>query len=357
MKFSIIKHNKNGNYDDLYDGYLKHHWINTIQQNHEYTSSHEDADFSILPIVWEPDYIYDISINDIKFNNIIVLDFMEYGCGFLQNEFYNSSYFLFGLKFDDISAYFARETQYSTLHLNMSNHLRSKIRVHFKRELSSKLTDLCTLQIPVLPVDYMNSFDEYDIASVDAFYDRGLDTLYIWGRSNQDRVKFHASILYQMDRYGHNMYSSEKQYNMELLQNNRTSAFLLLHAEWYERCDYKKYQFNSRSVIDLYGAGMKCFRNIESTINCTSFKQDPSILQHAYPWIDAENCIYLPNLNDGTNILDIDKSCDVLYEYTRGGSKHKLYDIYLKSCETNLKYKSNTYIYNYFLPNVEKYLK
>lgn len=356
MKYSIIKHNKNGKYSDVYDAYIKNVWIHTINKYCEYTTDHLDADFSILPIAWEPDYEYDELINNINFKNIIVLDFMEYGCGDIQHVNYNKTHLLYGIKFDEINNCLSRDPRFKELHINIMQYLQDKIRLYFKRELSSKI-DLSNLNTKVLPCDYTNIYDEYDPVSSNEFYNRGLDLLYIWGRSNQDRVKLHGSIFQQMDRFGHNMYTSEKQYDIELIDNKRTNAFLLLHREWYERCDFKKYQFNSKTVIDLYGAGMKCFRNIESSINCVPFKQDPSLQKHAYEWIDGYNCIFLPNLDNGSNQLDIAESCNIIEKYTRGDLHNKLYDIYLKSCEINHQYIADKYIKNYFLKHVNENIK
>jgi hypothetical protein len=152
------------------------------------------------------------------------------------------------------------------------------------------------------------------------------------------------------------MYTSEKQYEEELIKNKRDNAIALFHKEWYERIDYMKYQSNSRTVIDLYGAGMKCFRTIESTINSISFKQDNSFLKHSYPWIHDENCIMLPNKHDSNNLDEL-KSCDVIWDYIKGNKKEKLYNIYLKSCEINMKYRNVKYLKDYFIKNVESELK
>jgi len=351
MRYSIIKHNKNGNYDLSYDGYVNHHWFKPLSTLWEYTTDHESADVSILPIGWEPNYEFDNELLNINFNNIVILDFLEFGCGTwwdkrYQNEFYS----LFGIKVESYDNFFGREPAFEILHAALKNKLHDKIRIYFKRELSNQI-NTSNFSIPVLPVDFINTYDAYTPVSEEEFYGRGLDLLYIWGRSSQDRVKLYAQILYQMDRFGHNMYTSEKQYDEEFIKNNRDRGIALFHKEWYERCDFRKYQKNSRCVIDLYGAGLKCFRTIESTIDAISFKQDLSFLSHAYPWVDGENCIMLPNQPDKNN-LDVDAACDKIWEYIRGSKQSELYPIYLNSCETNMKYINTNYLQNYFIPNI-----
>jgi hypothetical protein len=355
MKYSVIKHNKNENYNICYDGYLEHHWFNPLNKFLEFTNNHEDADFSILPIVWEPNYEYDLNLNKIKFKNIIILDFIELGSGTWADKRYQEFYSFFGIKYQPYDGFFDRETNYLNLHNNLNLYLKDKIKIYFKRELSN-LLDLSTLDTKILPADFINTYDEYTPLTEEEFWNRGLDLLYIWGRSSQDRVKLYGNILIQMDRFGHNMFTSEKQYEEELMKNKRNHAIALFHREWYERVDYMKYQSNARTVIDLYGAGMKCFRTIESTINSVSFKQDNSFLKHAYPWMDGENCIMLPNKIDSNNLDEL-KSCDVIWNYIRGAGKNDLYKIYLKSCETNIKYRNVKYLNDYFLNNIIKELK
>lgn len=221
MKYSVLKHNKNGNYQDCYDGYLNAHWFSVLANMMEFTHNHEEADFTILPIVWEPNYEYDESINSINFKNLIILDFMEVGCGTWPDKRYQQNFYsFFGLKHEPYDGFFERDKQFLRLHENLNVVLKDKIRIYFKRELSN-LLDLSNLGVKVLPADFINTYKEYTPCTEDEFWKRGLDILYIWGRSSQDRVKLYGMLFAQMDRFGHNMYSSEKQYDEELIKNKR----------------------------------------------------------------------------------------------------------------------------------------
>jgi hypothetical protein len=113
-------------------------------------------------------------------------------------------------------------------------------------------------------------------------------------------------------------------------------------------------QKKSQAVIDLYGCGLKCFRNVESTRNCLSIKQDPSRLLFTYPWIDGINCITLPNLPD-TNLLDHKKAFEIVYDYRY--KKHDLlYDIYVKSMEMNQLYSPKNYVPNHIMKHINENL-
>jgi hypothetical protein len=356
MKFSIIKHNKNANYKYCYDAYLNDVWFNELRRSFQLVDDHETADFSILPIVWEHNYEYDTSINDVKFKNIIILDFIEFGAGLWSDKRYQTElYCFFGFQYNSYNNFLEQNKELFNLHNNLNTHLKDKVRVYFKRELSNHL-DISKIETKVLPADYTNVFDQYDLCSETDFWKRGLDVLYIWGRSSQDRVRLHGTLYSQMDRFGHAMFSSTEQYEELFIKNKGDHGIVLLNKEPFERVDFRKYQKNSRGVIDLYGAGLKCFRTIESTINSMSFKQDLSFLSHAYPWIHGENCVMFQN-KEGSNNLDEYKACDTLWHYIRGPGKNDLYKIYLKSCETNLKYRNVTYLKDYFIKNIESELK
>ncbi len=103
--------------------------------------------------------------------------------------------------------------------------------------------------------------------------------------------------------------------------------------------------------IDLYSCGEKCFRNVESTKNCLSVKQDPNHLIHSYKWINDHNCITLPTNEDLS--IDIDKSIDILLQY-RHDKRDLLYDMYLNSLEMNRLYSLQNHIPTTIINHIQK---
>ena len=360
MKFSIIKHNKNGQYDGrpVFDGYMNDHWIKPLTNTFTLVENHDEADFTILPIVWERDYEYDESLNFKNFKNIIILDFYEYGCGAWVHKSYDTSYNLFGfnhfLNFDE--TFFERDQEIQKLHNGIFNHLQQSVRVYFKRELSS-LLDYSSMGVKVLPADFINDIPIFDPKSEDDFWkEKTIDLLYIWGRSSTCRARLHGALWQEIDVFGHNFFDSLDQYEFEHVNDKRERSIVLLHREHYERVPYMDFQFKAKCVIDMYGAGKKCFRTIESSIDTISIKQDPSAQAHRYPWVDGENCITIPNEED-TNKLDVSKSVEKIISYIRRGQQHELYNIYVNSVATSHKYNQDIYMKDYVIPEIQNSLK
>lgn len=249
----------------------------------------------------------------------------------------------FGFKLEPYDNFKTREPEQYKLHLNIQEFLKHKVRLYFKRELPA-LCDTSSLGIPVLPADYTNVIKPYTINSKEEFLNRDIDLFTAFGK-----------ILQEIEAFGHNMFTSEKQHDIEIINNKRKQAILLIHNEWFERTELDKYTNNTKTMLDLYGSGMKCFRNIESSSNTVSFKQDPNVLIHTYPWTDGFNCVTLPNKQ--TNLLDVDASCSKILEYLRGDKQELLYDIYLNSTETNSKYEIKKYIKDHVIHNIKLHLK
>jgi len=354
MKFSIIDHNKLGH---SVDGYTNETWVRGLKNIIEYTPNHEEADFSLLFLFYPGEkYEYNHDLDKVKFNNIIIVDYMEFDWDILYNKDYKNCYSIYGYNhtLDVIKPGFWERDRVlfcKKIHDKIQNVLKPYIRLYFKREMSSYL-DYTNIGVDVLPCDYLNYLKDFEILNKDDFYNKKtVDLLYIWGRSSQDRVKMHATFMLEMDRWGHNMYFSEKQFENIHLKNNNSRAIVTIQGEWFERINYMYYQNFSQCVLDMYGAGMKCFRNIESSFGAVSIKQDPSVLIHKYPWIDGVNCVTLPTKED--NRIDIHNSFNKIWEYIRGDKRDDLYNIYLNSIETGRKYETMTYITNYLLPEIK----
>jgi hypothetical protein len=85
------------------------------------------------------------------------------------------------------------------------------------------------------------------------------------------------------------------------LKNSTEKFIFLSNHDWYERIDLNEINSKSMMILDLYGCGQKCFRNVESTKNSLSIKQDPNKLIFSYEWKHDYNCIILP-VNDDLSL-------------------------------------------------------
>jgi hypothetical protein len=274
---------------------------------------------------------------------IVVIDYTEYGAFQLHNR--NNEYNLYGykLEFNDLN-----NVNTFVIHEFLLNN-QNNICCYFKRELSNAI-DLKKVPFPVFPIEFVAdgyTMDNLIPDSHDEYYKRNCIYNFVWGRTNICRVHLYGAFLLNIEKFCCAIATSKTQYDFKI---KNEKLITLINAEWYERFDLHELNFNSMMVVDLYGAGQKCFRNVESTKNSLSVKQDPNKLIYTYKWVDGENCISLP-VNDDFK-LDIDKSIDIMLEY-RNDKHHLLYEMYLNSIETNQKYSLPLYIKNHIIRNIQ----
>ena len=283
---------------------------------------------------------------------IVIFDYIEYGSPSIFSNEYLHSYDILGYNSSGkllkqmLDAY-GQEGQKIINYFNQFSELEL-IFCYFKRELSSVL-DLSKSSFPIYAADFINyAYDVYNTSEEMEFSNRFIDLFFSWGLSSIDRPKLHGKILQNIEKFG-NISLSQKHLEHNI-KNNVKNLVFLCRSEWFERIDYKTYIPHCKSSVDLYGAGMKCFRNFESALDSVSFKQDPSLLIHAYPWINGKNCVYLPNKSN--NQLDIDMACDIIYDYTKI-NQGKLYEIYKESKITAELYVNENYTKNYIYPKIK----
>ena len=356
-KFYTTSFNKTTN-SKISDGWSRHNLIEYggFKYFSEETDNLDNADFVVYIRNYEcRQFCFDENIAKkiIEQNKkIIVFDYMEYGAPTVFKENYLYDYDILGFKTTGILynqlmrdyadngkkliEYFVKFSELNLIHC------------YFKRELSNFI-DLSKSQFPIYSADFMNH--EYKInqyLNENEFYNKSIDLFFSWGLSSNDRPKLHGKILQNIDKFGE-IVMSQKHLD-KCFENNIKNLTFLYRAEWYDRIDYKKYIPHSKTMIDLYGAGMKCFRNLESALDAVSFKQDPSLLIHAYPWENGKNCIYLPNKSN--NQLDIDMAYDIIHDYTKI-NQGKLYEIYKESKKTAELYINENYSRNYIYPKIK----
>jgi hypothetical protein len=357
--FTSFNKNNNG---DITDGWSKHNLIKfggfnffKILETNDvidsdlivYIRNYEGSNFS-----FDEDIAKKIIEQKKK---IIVFDYMEYGSPtiFTNNYLYETD--ILGYKIEKkllsqlINDYKSEGQKLIDYFQKFADN--NLIHCYFKRELS-KFIDLSKCSFPIYPCDFINyAYNFPKEMSENEFNDKSIDIFYSWGLSSNDRPKLHGKIIQETDKFG-NIVMSKKHLEYSFEQKIKNLIFLY-RAEWYDRVDYNKYIPYSKTMIDLYGAGMKCFRNLESALDSVSFKQDPSLLIHAYDWIDGKNCISLPNKEN--NKLDIDMACDIIYDYIRV-NQGKLYEIYKESKKTAVCYINENYSKNYIYPKIKDLL-
>lgn len=328
-------------------------WKQSVEQygNIQY-SSLEDADIVCVFVTFlGNNYILDESLMDkiAKIQKpIVIFDYTEYGVynGHIRAQEYN----LYGykLEFADLK----------TNHSNKINEFlmanQNLIRCYFKRELGNTI-DLSCVPFKVAPLEFVGDVYNANLSEIDTkdnYYKRLCIYNFIWGFSNYSRPHLHGSLLLNMEKFGCRFALSYKQ-STTILQEQKDKFILIANHDWYERVDLNEINRQSMMILDLYGCGHKCFRNVESTKYALSLKQDPSKLKFTYTWENDVNCITLPIHEDFS--LDIENSVKIMLDY-RHDKHHLLYDIYLKSIETNQLYSPNNYIPNHIIKNIKSTL-
>ena len=347
MKIFYTQLNKTN--QDCTEGFFKHTIYNLMEQTHRFVGSPEEADVVMFFYCYYNDYTFDGDMAKrikIKGSPIVVFDYIENGSTCVHREDYLYKYQILGYKYEcydsnPLTSEYQKMADYFT-------EFQPQIKLYFKREMSSHL-DFTQSPFKIIPIEYPINFDHYLDAAEEDYYKRPHDLYFNYGLSNGDRFRMHGKLLLEADRIGHNIIQTEKLEEF-FLQDSRRGNIVIFHREWMERVDFKKKNSLAKTTLDLYGAGMKCFRSTEGTIDTLAFKQNPSLLQYSYPWVDGENCIYLP-VGDN-NKLDVNGSFEVIYDYLRGDKQNKLYKIYLKSTENNRLYRSQNYIPDYILKNI-----
>lgn len=334
------------------DGLYRNSFIPEIEKRHSLIEHYDASDIETSDAIiffrsWRKDFVFDKALFQLcKRKPFLVFDYAEYGPDSMCNEEYLTAWDIIGVRVDEFFSSKWTEEH----HKLMNGFFDCSIKAYFKRELSHVVYN-SRQNLNLYPLDYFthNMPEEIPLTEED-FYKRPLDLFFNWGLSNPERCKFHGKIMTEIERFGHNIFLSMAQYK-DSLASKKDHGILLLRSEYCERINPAEIQKQARLVVDLFGCGMKCFRNYESAVDSASIKQDPSILVRAFPWTDRKNCIVLPTT---LNRLNMDDAIDILYEFIRGGRQHELYPIYKESIQHVKKYDSKYYFHNHIYPILNK---
>jgi len=330
-------------------GYTHHTFMGSIHKYGDLVYSElETADIVCIFVTFlGNDYTFDEYTAELisKSNKpIIIFDYTEYGPH--NGEIRINEYNLFGYKIEFNDLLTGNSDKVNKFLL--AN--QKLITCYFKRELGSSI-DLNKVLFKVYPLEFIA--DEYTtnvpVDTKDQYYDRKCIYNFVWGFSNYSRPRLNGTFLLNMEKFACRFAVSYKQATTILKESSEKFIFVTNH-DWYERVDLNLINSKSMMIIDLYGCGQKCFRNVESSKNTLSIKQDPSQLKYTYEWKDGYNCISLP-VNDDMS-LNIDTSIKTLLDY-RHDKHHLLYDMYLNSVEINKLYAPSHYVPNHLIKNIK----
>jgi len=330
--------------------------------NHQFVDNISEAD--VILFVNTVDWGYTFQPQDINNKPIIVIDCVEAGSSKLDSYFVG--FYPFRKPQNDGSAYDNIIKEHLKLHEWLKSNI-TNVKMYFKREYDLNSP---TLPISIYPIDFP-AYDinwKNEIVSIEDFWNRPCSIAHIWGMTWPSRAVLHGELMKQYCGYT-NLCCYEQLFDDFCYYQSKHGEVIvtLIYAQILNASDIDKTEPNSvripfdrmmyifeksKIVVSLWGHGRKCWRNIEAPFTSAMAIQTPG-MYWSYPWIDGENCIFLPNrsLENGHEELDECKSVEIIQDYLN--RKEDLYNIYLAGKRNWLNYRVDNYMTKYLIPKLE----
>ncbi len=297
----IINPNKNGNIDPTVYDILKH----------------IKSEVPLVPVTRVDNFVFNPEL--LNLDRFCIFDFIEYGWNwdmktthlFGRNTYYFKEMFEGDewAKFDD----FVSDRQPS---------------LYFKRELLSK-----DVRKGIIPIEFPAHNQIPPPQTKEEFNKRLFQVANIWGLSNERRKTIHGDIWQQAGKHNYIVCDNILNVNAFINREPHPNKWLTTYTPWYNRFEMKTIldlSGNSKITTSWGGAGRKCFRHTEASVNSVMALWDDGI-EWTHKWEDQKNCI---RCEEG-------KEIDTIVEALRNPY---LYDIYRAGVETAEMYYLPNYI-------------
>ncbi len=222
--------------------------------------------------------------------------------------------------------------------------------VYFKRELLKN--DFIG---NVHPIDFPCFHPIEQIQTKEQFEKRGIEVFFYWGHSHESRRALHGNIFLNSAQKGYGVIDNF--YHIERGMTEYKKVWVTIQTPHYARIPMEQVVFingHAKLSVSMPGAGAKCFRMAESSINSVMVMQDDK-MQYSFPWIDGVNCIQSPLSNEHAEIRGLKNQWVVIEAIEKALSNHNLYDIYLQGVENCDKYRVDRYCKEYIEPLINQY--
>lgn len=292
----------------------------------------DEADYVALAITYISDWEFDAQeFEAIRHKPFVIFDYLEYGHDVYENNH------LFGINTDDHIKYFESKNL-----MDLDKALsKVKIKCYFKRELTLNLSNKY-IHFPVHPLEYpVLNYGDYPMDTEDQYYKRPIDIFFNWGWSNPSRPELHGAFYSLAEKFKYSVVSDHTQISKEKKDHpNRPIVYTSFtpHHSRLHMVDLLAIQKFAKISISLNGAGIKCFRHGESSINSLMALQE-NTMKWTYEW-DENNSIILPN-KKGSSFIDSEASISKMFELLKSKT---LYNRYTKCINNNKLYNQKKYI-------------
>lgn len=259
-------------------------WITlSYQQVYEQLSN---TNLVILPLTFLDNAEFD-SDKAIEYSGkpIVILDLMEYG----HSRSWKTEH-VFGTTWDLV-----RPVPNPEYYQKLGEWIaQQNIVCYFKRELSKNIQDMNITKHPIEPIELLAPEVPSSHINREQFLKRNGRVFHLYGYSHIDRKRLHAWLQIARSNVVNSLEHAEEFIKKEL-------EFTLLqeipHQLRYPYSRTLEVQANCLLSVALPGAGVKCFRNIESSYMSVPIVADNK-MKWTYPW-DESNSVLLPIDSDG----------------------------------------------------------
>ena len=291
--------------------------------------SQVNSEIPIVLVSKAPDFKFNEEL--LKLDKYVLVCFVEYGWNwnFITSHIWGENTGLFLDSFDNKEEY-----------VRFDDFVKSNPPIlQFKRELFKP-----DVRENLLPIEYPAWYEPATIQPKGEFNSRSIEVFFNWGLSNEKRKWLHADIWKDSSKYGYsvcdNLYHLHK-----FLSEEQGKKWVTTNIPHYARIEIEKVlSVNGLSKISISppGAGLKCFRHSEASLN--SVMAMPSHdLAWSYKWEDGVNCI------EYKEAFAIETIQDYLQQ-------KNLYDLYVAGVENAKNYYLPNYIKNYIEPTIKQFL-
>jgi len=295
------------------------------------------TDIPIIMLTKFSDFVFDEKFYDLK--EYILADYLEMGA----NDYDRKETLLWGKNSHLFKK--AQTEEWQKFDKFVQEH---PAKIIFKRELLSK-----DKGGNVHPIEFTCNYTIPPIVSKKEFYKRPLSVFFYWGWSNEGRRSLHGNFFINATTKGitviDNFYHLEE--GMKDYAEGK-QIWVTVCVPHFARLPMENVLYingQSKLSVSLAGAGAKCFRMGESSINSAMVMQDDK-MAYSYEWIDGVNCFKIPLGDTLDEIRGVKNQWAAIETIEAALDNKNLYDVYCGSVENCKNYFLPTYVTNYLQP-------
>lgn len=301
------------------------------------------TDKVLVPITRLNDYVFNERLYDLK--EWILVDYFEYGA----NHWDRKETHFWGKNTEDFS-YVPKTEEWDKFDKFCKDNPPTKI---LKRELLKK-----DVADNVFPIEYPSFYVVPDPQTKEEYEKRPIEVFHFWGHSHEIRRAFHGGCFILAAQTGIGVVDNIDYIERSLGEYKR--LWVTVNTPHFARRPMEQiYAINgmSKLSVSLEGAGVKCFRHAEASLNSLMVMREDE-LAWSYEWKHGFNCLKIYFFMDSFDEIkgteyDSHMIAKKVFEYAQYDSED-FYEIYVNGIQTAKKYQLDNYINNYLQPIINQ---